>query len=95
MPELFETVVFNIIVFLTATVTSYGPQFGLHLNLSKRELFWPSGDSFPEFPTNIKRMSKGLELLGSPIWGTTEFFDQFLSSCLAKVAAAQDRISML
>ena len=40
-------------------------------------------------------MSKGLELLGSPIWGTTEFFDQFLSPCLANVAAAQDRISML
>jgi len=75
--------------------TSHGPQFGLHLNLSKCELFWPSGDSFPEFPTNIKRMSEGLELLGSPIWGKKEFFDQFLSSCLAKVSAAQDRISIL
>jgi len=52
------------------------------------ELFWPSTDSFPEFLTNVKRMNKGLELLGSPIWGTKDFFDQFLSSCLAKVAAA-------
>ena len=75
--------------------TSHGPQFGLHLNLSKCELFWPSDNSFPEFPTNIKRVGKGLELLGSPIWETAEFFDQFLSSWLVKVAAAQARISIL
>ena len=31
-----------------------GPDHGLHLNLSKCELFWPSGDSFPEFPPDIK-----------------------------------------
>ena len=63
----------------------HGPRFGFHLNLSKCELFWPSGDSFPEFPTSINRAGEGLELLGSPIWGTDNFFDQFLSSCLAKV----------
>jgi len=45
----------------------HDPQFGLHLNLLKGELFWPSEDSFPEFPTNINRASEGLELLGSPI----------------------------
>ena len=47
------------------------------------------------FPTNIKSVGKGLELLGSPILGTAEFFDQFLSSCLVKVEAAQARISIL
>jgi len=73
----------------------HGPQFGLHLNLSKCELFWPSGDSFPEFPTNINRASEGLELLGSPIWGTDNFFDQFLSSRLSRVVAAQDSIAIL
>jgi len=57
--------------------TSHGPQFGLHLNLSKCKLFWPSGDSFPEFTTNIKRMNKDLERLGSPIWRTTEFLISF------------------
>ena len=56
----------------------HGPQFGLHLNISKCELFWPSGDPFPEFPTNINRASGGLELLGSPIWGTDNFL---ISSC--------------
>jgi len=73
----------------------HGPQFGLHLNLSKCELFWPSGDSFPEFPTNINRASEGLELLGSPIWVTDNFFDQFLSSGLSKVVSAQDSIAIL
>ena len=29
---------------LLDTFTSHAPQFGLHLNLSKCELFWPSGD---------------------------------------------------
>ena len=75
--------------------SSHGPQFGLHLNLSKCELFWPSGDSFPEFPKGIKRVSEGLELLGSPIWGTSKFFDQYLSARLDKVAAAQDSIAIL
>ena len=43
---------------------------------SKCELFWPSGGSFPEFPTGINRAGEGLELLGSPVWGTDDFFDQ-------------------
>ena len=73
----------------------HGPRFGLHLNLSKCELFWPSGDSFSEFPTSINRAGEGLELLGSPIWETDNFFDQFLFSRLAKVTAAQESIAIL
>jgi len=85
----------NSLLQLLESFSLHGPQFGLHLNLSKCEVFWPSGDSFPEFPTNIKRVSDGLELLGSPIWGTTAYFDQFLSARLSKVAAAQDSIAIL
>ena len=48
--------------------SSHSPHFGVHLNFSKYELFWPSGDSFPEFTTSIKHVSKYLELLGSPIF---------------------------
>jgi len=70
----------------------HGPQISLHLNLSKCELFWPSGDSFPDF---INRASEGLELLGSPIWGTDNFFDQFLSSRLSKIVADQDSAAIL
>ena len=38
----------------------HGPRFGLHLNLSKCKLFWPSGDYFPEFPTSINQAGEGL-----------------------------------
>ena len=35
-----------------------GPTLGLHLNLSKCEIFWPSGgQSFPEFPPEMCRLS--------------------------------------
>ena len=59
------------------------------MNLSKCELFWPSGDSFPEFSSDIKRVS-GLELLGSPLWGGDSFFKDFLSSRMDKVASILD-----
>ena len=85
----------NLLLKLLDSFSIHGPRFGLHLNLSKCELFWPSGDSFPEFPTSINRAGEGLELLGSPIWGTDNFFDQFLFSRLAKVTAAQDSIAIL
>ena len=48
------------------------PAFGLHLNLAKCEVFWPSGDTtFPEFPVAVRRVgviSGGVELLGCPLW---------------------------
>ena len=48
-------------------MTDLGPQFGLYLNHSKCELFWPSGDAtFPEFPPDILRLEDGVSLLGSP-----------------------------
>ena len=71
---------------------SHGPDFGLHLNLSKCELFWPSAD--PEFPPNFKWVT-GLELLGSSLLGDDNFFKEFLSSCLDKVAVTQDKLAVL
>ena len=51
---------------------SIGPGFGLHLNLSKCEIVWPSGDqSFSEFPADISRVvlnKGGVDLLGSRIF---------------------------
>ena len=48
-----------------------GPQFDLHINLDKREIYWPSGDNmFPQFPTEIHRRTDRLELLGSPVYGS-------------------------
>ena len=76
-----------------------GPSFGLHINLSKCELYWPSGDcSFPGFPHTIKRIdpvSSGLELLGSPVWGPPQFFDSFLSTKLDKTSSIQEKLAEL
>lgn len=58
------------IIELYNQILSRGPTFGLHLNPSKCELYWPTGDnSFPEFPANIIRLQDGVSLLGTPLWG--------------------------
>ena len=73
-----------------------GPSFGLHI---KCELYWPSGDcSFPGFPHAIKcidPMSSGLELLGSPVWGSPQFFNSFLSTKLDKTSSIQEKLAEL
>ncbi len=58
-----------------------GPDRGLHLNISKCEVFWPSGDnSFAEFPNNISKPEDSVTLLGSPLWGSQAFFDQTVAN---------------
>ena len=73
---------------------SRGPEVGLDLNLSNCKLFWPSGDSFPEFPSNIKRVD-GLELLGSAIWGDDAFFKEFLCCRIDKVTSIKEKLALL
>ena len=81
---------------LLSHFTESGPSFGLYINVSKCELYWPSGDSsFPNFHPAIKRISpknSGFELLGSPIWGPPQFYDAFLSVQFDKIAAIQDKL---
>ena len=56
-----------------------GPSFGLFLNKKKCELYWPAGDqSFSDFPSEIRRPSAGLDLLGSPVWGSEDFYNSLL-----------------
>jgi len=54
----------------------------------------PSGDSFPNFPADIKQV-KSLELLGSPLRGDDAFFSEFISSRSKKVAASQEKLSLI
>ena len=81
---------------LLSHFTESGPSFGLYINLSKCELYWPSGDSsFPNFHPAIKCINpknSGLELLGSPIWGPPQFYDAFLSVQFDKIVAIQDKL---
>ena len=67
-----------------------GPPLGLHLNLEKCEVFWPSGDSsFPDFPTEISRVKNGVSLLESPVWGRTGYTIDFVSAIVHKASALQ------
>ena len=81
------------------TILEKGPQLGLHVNLAKCEVFRPSGDQdFPEFPRAIKRISEddaGLELLGSPVVGTKDFFDVAVRQRVEKVLRLQDQLTDL
>ena len=66
---------------LVRLIMEKGPLLGLHVHLSKCEVFWPSGDqTHPEFPPEVHRLSDGIELLGSPVCRTSEFF----SNCFKK-----------
>ena len=74
-----------------------GPSYGLHPNLSKCEVFWPSGDRFfTDFPPAVKRVvlpqAGGINFLGSPIWGSPEFLSAFVGSVVDRVSALQERL---
>lgn len=49
-------------------ISDRGPDFGLFLNRRKCELFWPGGDQ--TFPLDCARLTEGVGLLGSPLWGS-------------------------
>ena len=52
-----------------------GPALGLHVNLTKCEVYWPSGDQqFSNFPTEVRRLATRMDLLRSPVYGTADFF---------------------
>ena len=63
---------------LLSHFTESGPSFGLHINLAKCELYWPSGDCFfSNLHPAIKPENSGFELLGSPIWGPAQVYESF------------------
>ena len=76
-----------------------GPRFGLYLNLSKCEIYWPWGDqAFPEFPAEVTRIGElqhGVELLGSPVFGDAEFLCTAVGRRVSKVLAAQAHLEDL
>ena len=55
-----------------------GPALGLHLNVKKNEIWWPSRPESDPFPKDIERIeNRGVKLLGAPI-GTEEFTSEFV-----------------
>jgi hypothetical protein len=59
-----------------------GPARGLHLNVKKNEIWWPSRSSSDPFPAEVDRVTnEGVKLLGVPI-GTKECTSQFVKKKL-------------
>ncbi|XP_062512057.1 uncharacterized protein LOC134187899 [Corticium candelabrum] len=81
---------------LLEQMKSKGSRYGLQLNMSKCEIFWPSGNqSFPEFPSDVERVvdtKGGADFLGSPLWGSEVFFNTSLSTRIDKIWESQQRL---
>ena len=73
-----------------------GPAFGLIINSRKCEIFWPSGDQlFSEFDSEVIRIgqvSGGIEILGSPVYGSDSFFIDSVGRRVDKVLNCQDHL---
>ena len=77
-------------------ISTQSCHYGLLLNQSKCEVYWPTGDQeFPEFPPKVTRLTEGVSLLGSPIWGSTEYMSACVTKLVCKVEAVQDKIADL
>ena len=75
---------------------SRGPSFGLLLNPTKCEVFWPSGDQkFSEFPSEVQRVVGsvgGVEFLGSPVFGSEEYYCGHIAKRVDKVLQCQEKL---
>ncbi|XP_062503718.1 uncharacterized protein LOC134180557 [Corticium candelabrum] len=84
---------------LLDVLLSKGPSFGLHINLNKCEVFWPSGDqNFPKFATEIQRSVQvhgGGDFLGCPVYGSSSYVTEFVSQRVDKILDWQDRLTAL
>ena len=59
-----------------------GPALGLHLNVKKNEIWWPSRAGSDPFPADVDRVDNaGVKLLGAPI-GTRDFTTDFVKKKL-------------
>ena len=77
-------------------IETLGPSFGLFLNKKKCELYWPAGDqSFSDFPSEIRRPSAGLDLLGSPVWGSEDFYNSYFASKVDRTLHLHSLLSSL
>jgi len=69
-----------------------GPSFGLHINLSKSELYLLSGNSIFILQSSVSHESGGLELLCIPYLGTSTELQCLFSVTFDKFIAIQDKL---
>ncbi|XP_026404941.1 uncharacterized protein LOC113300025 isoform X3 [Papaver somniferum] len=76
-----------------------GPSYGLHLNVLKTEIFWPSHDPRRDndgvFPSNIGKPTDGVKLLGGPVSLNMEFCSNMVLSRVDKAVHLMDKIQEL
>ena len=69
-----------------------GPRLGLHLNVKKNEIWWPSRSEPDPFPKEVERVPNcGVKLLGAPI-GMVEFTTKFVSKKLDALKQVCDKL---
>ena len=80
-------------------IQNVGSKMGLFLNLSKCELFWPSGISqsvLDKFPGEIEVCKEeGTELLGAPISLSENFVQNFMVEKVNKVKKLHGKLTQL
>lgn len=63
-------------------IESEGPSMGIHLNIKKTGVFWPTSDprslEVGVFPQDIGRPSKGVNLLGGPVSLDLDFMSDMM-----------------
>lgn len=76
-----------------------GPALGLHLNVDKTELFWPSEDPRCRvgglFPRNISRPTKGVKLLGGAVSLDGDFCSDLALKRVTKTIELMEAIKKL
>ncbi|XP_026400006.1 uncharacterized protein LOC113295887 [Papaver somniferum] len=76
-----------------------GPARGLHLNISKTEIFWPSVDPRRDmigvFPTNISKPTRGVKILGGPVSMDLQFCSNMVVDRVEKTNRLMHNIKKL
>ena len=81
---------------VVSLIMDKGLSLGLHVNLSKCGVLWPSGDqTHPKFPLEVHQLSDGIELLGLPMFETSEFFSSYFKKQVEQVVEAHSHLSDL
>ncbi|XP_071700272.1 uncharacterized protein [Rutidosis leptorrhynchoides] len=73
--------------------------YGLHLNVEKTEIFWPTEDPRSRqvgvFPPNIARPLNGVKLLGAPATSDLGFSSELVMQRVTKSIALMDKVAKL
>ncbi|XP_026448896.1 uncharacterized protein LOC113349177 [Papaver somniferum] len=80
-------------------IQTEGPKRGLHLNVTKTELLWPTIDprrnEVGVFPANICKPTSGVKLLGGHVSLNTDFCSDMVTSRVDKTIALMQKIQKL